>query len=129
MNENKSRAAKKEQNHVLHVILENNSNSPSAPSSLTSKPLTSNAYQSRWSFGTVLSRTQKSLPISPRKRVAMVAALANHIGLTIENQKTQNDRKSQQLTDKTRTVVSSFYFCPGIYTMPRIDDTVTVWKN
>ena len=85
MNENKSRAAKKEQNHVLHAIPENTNNSPSAPSSLKSKPLTSNAYQSRWSFGKVLSRTQKSLPISPRKRPAMVAALANRIGLTIEN--------------------------------------------
>ena len=92
-----------------HAIPENTNNSPSTPSSSTSTPLANNPYQTRQSIGKALSRTR----------------ISNQVGLTIENQRTQNVRKSPLLTDETRIVASNFYFRPDIaYTMLGIYDTI-----
>ena len=113
-----------EQLRDLRMPLPQNRNSDSTPLSTT------NAYGMKQSYGKALARTHRSLPMSPRKKVAVVAGLASHVGLTLENKMNRNIRKSQGLSDDMKTAVRDFYYRPDIsYTMPGMNDVMTVWTD
>ena len=43
-----------------------------------------NPYNTKQSFGKTSARCQKTLPISPHKKMIVVAGLASHVGLSLE---------------------------------------------
>lgn len=117
----KCRAAKRSTN----AATSENRNFDSTPTT----PIT-NPYGTKQSYGKALARTRRSLPMSPRKKVAVVAGLASDVGLTLENNMDRNLRKSQGLSDDTKTAVREFYYRPDIsYTMPGMNDVMTVWTD
>ena len=114
----KCRAAKRSTN----IAASDNQNLDSTPTT----PIT-NPYGTKQSYGKALARTRRSLPMSPRKKVAVVAGLASDVGLTLENNMNRNLRKSHGLSDDTKTAVGEFYYRPDIsYTMPGMNDVMTV---
>ena len=67
----KCRAAKRSTN----TAASDNQNLDSTPTT----PIT-NPYGTKQSYGKALARTRRSLPMSPRKKVAVVAGLASDVG-------------------------------------------------
>ena len=124
-----SRAVMKQRTDALNNS-DTNSKS-SAPSSSSSTPTSIlNPYRTKQSFGKAVAKCRQSLPTSPRRRKAVIAGLASHIGLNLEGKLERNIKKMQGLSDETKECVKNFFFRPDIsYTMPGMKDMMTIWSD
>lgn len=84
-----------------------------------------NTYGSPQAFGKAMSKSLKSLPHSPTKKVAVVSAIATNLGLNL-----QTSQKNIVSDEELHNLVVEFFFRPDIvYTAPGMKDEITVWKN
>lgn len=84
-----------------------------------------NTYRSPQAFGKALSKSLKSLPNSPTKKVAVVSAIATNLGLNL-----QTTRKNTVSDEEAHNLVVEFFFRPDIvFTAPGMKGEITVWKN
>ena len=96
-----------------------------------SVPSTSTPFRRPQTYGRALNRSLRNLPKSPGKSTLVVAGLARHVGLKLnEKMKKTGIGGKEQLSETTKLAVEKFYFRPDVsYTMPGMTDEMTVWKD
>ena len=122
-----SQAAKKQKADTLSTS--NTSSESNTPGSFSSTPTSiANPYRTKQSFGKAIAKCRQSLSTSPRRRKAVIAGLASHIGLNLEAKLERNIQRVQGLSEETKECVKTFFFRPDIsYTMPCMKDIMTTW--
>ena len=80
--------------------------------------------------GEMFFRSKKALPMSPHKKLAVVAGLASDVGLNLETKMEGNLKNLRGLSEEAKFTARDFFFQPDIsYTMPGLNDVVTVWDD
>ena len=89
-----------------------------------------NPYNTKQSYGKAVAPSRKALPICPRKKLAVVAGLASHVGLNLETKMDHNLKNLRGLSEETKSAARDFFFRLDIsYTMPGLNDVITVWDD
>ena len=106
-------------------------NSPTSTTSSTPTSTPTNPYKHPQSFGKAISKSLRSLPVSPNKR-CVVEGLAKRIGLALDEEMCtaigQGGRPA--VSEDVVASVTEFCYRPDIsYTMPGMKDEMTVWEQ
>ena len=89
-------------------------------------------FKTPQSLGKAVRRLAKNLPLSPSKKLAAVAGLANHVGLELNDKMTANLNGSTKrgLSEDDVNLITDFYYRTDIvYTLPGMKDEMTVWEK
>lgn len=89
-------------------------------------------YKRPQSLGKAVQRMVRILPVSPRKKRAVVAGVAERIGLKVDSKRNENLVRSfhhgPSISEDIVRNVQNFYIRPDIsYTMPGMKDEITIW--
>ena len=89
----------------------------------------STPYRAKQSYGKAMKRSLGALPMSPRKRVAIVKGLAEKVGVNVDD-KTDKYMRAESVHEELHRMVKEFYIRNDIsYTAPGMYDVMTVWDN
>ena len=89
-------------------------------------------FKTPQTLGKAVRKLDSNLPKSPSKQRAAVASLVKRVGLELDTRIKTNPAQSMKwvIADETEKRIKDFYLNTDIvYTMPGMNDELTVWEN
>ena len=98
---------------------------------LVNHPSRQAPYSRPQSLGKAVRKAFRNLPVSPRKKIAVVSGLASRVGIELSSKMSNHmNPSSQEMSAGLKSLINDFYFRSDIvYTMPGLKDEMVIWIN